>query len=781
MVRNYLIIAFRNILKYKGHSLINTLGLAVAIASCLLIFLYTQFEYSFDKFLPESDNIYLVAEQIATTPAYVWTKGKLIPEFLSQSHAGVKEGMRMRQGEFDLKYTNHRFSESGYYADSTYFTIFPLPLLAGDPQTCLDRKDGVVISEKLAKKLFRESPAYGQTLEVDFKTYVVRGVMENQPNNFSFQTDIILPFSAMPENRPIDWMNTNTMSVLLMDSKADIASLEETLHTWANTRITLQTNYSLFPLTENHLYSPEDKARRRLYSLLLIALAILVIASINFTNLVTVRGITRNQEIGVRKVLGATRKQLVFQFMGEAILMSLIATGFGAAFTDLLLPFFNDLMDLELSVNYLNNGGYFLALLMVGLGVGILSGIYPSLVLSKLAPAVSLRGKLQHNKSGMGFRNALVVIQFSLSVLLIIGTGVVWKQIQYMKSQDLQLEADGVYAINMSPEYFADPEIVARKIDVFKQKMLQHSAIEKVAFSRDIPGDRNFWGMHVTPEGRNDKVWLRWSRNDMEYFPLYEMDLIEGRNFSDSLTTDVWRTGIINETAKKLFGWETAAGKTLSWDGYEIKIIGVVKDYHFASLEEVIDPIVHFYPGTNSSESYEFVSIKLAPGPVGPTIDYIKEELQAIDPSYDFETFFVDDWFNELYEGVERNGQIVGIFAFIAIFLASLGLLGLASFIVIQRTKEIGIRKVLGASLSDILVLLGKNFTLLIGIAVLLAIPAGYLIMNSWLEAFPYRMTLQPDIFLLSGAIALILSWLTIGYHVISVARANPVDALRDD
>ena len=256
---------------------------------------------------------------------------------------------------------------------------------------------------------------------------------------------------------------------------------------------------------------------------------------------------------------------------------------------------------------------------------------------------------------------------------------------------------------------------------------------------------------------------------------------MEGRNFSDSLSTDVWRTAIINKTARKLCGWESAVGKTISWEGFEVTVIGVVKDYHFASLEQTIDPIMHFYPGAASSSHYEYISLKLAPGPVGATLDHIQKGLLEIDPAYSFESFFVDEWFNELYEEVERNGRVVGIFALIAICLASLGLLGLASFVVVQRTKEIGIRKILGASLADILVLLGKNFTLLIGIAVLLAIPLGYALMNHWLEAFPYRMALKPDIFLLSGIVALCLSWLTIGYHVWSVAKANPVDALRDD
>ena len=381
MIRNYLLITLRNVWKYKGHSLINILGLAVAISSCLLIFLYVQFEQSYDRMFQTSDQLYLVTEQDQPeNPPYIWTKGKLIPEFLLQAHSGVKEGLRMQEVELDLEQEGRRFREEGYYADSTYFSVFPFRLLEGNSHTCLNRKDGVVISQRLAQKLFAESSAFGKVLKVNFQPYVIRGIMENQPENFSFQTDIVLPFSAIPEGGFVDWGNTNTLSVIWVETHTDVAQLATVLDQWANTRVTRKVTFSLFPLTENHLYDSEDKPRRRLYSLLLIAMVILVIASINFTNLVTVRAMTRNREIGVRKVLGATRKQLIIQFMGESMLMTLIATCLGAAFTDLLLPFFNGLMDLELTINYLHNPFYFQVLIGVGIGVGFLAGIYPSLV-----------------------------------------------------------------------------------------------------------------------------------------------------------------------------------------------------------------------------------------------------------------------------------------------------------------------------------------------------------------------------------------------------------------
>lgn len=790
MLKNYLTIAWRNLIKQKGHTFINVSGLAVAIASCLLIFLYIGHERSYNQHHEHIDRIYMVGEFFQGAASF-YTRGQLVPAAI-QEISGVESGTRLQTSSTWVSTPTQRFQEGLMYVDSMYFDVFTVPFVAGTPEQAFRLANGVVISESIAAKYFDDQDALGQVLTIDFTDRVVTGVMQDMPATSTYRPDLLLPFSIPEGWGGRNWDNTNTPSFLLLHPNTNpnhVAEQIEALVTRNKSELDSEEHFSTFPFKDYHLLAnsggnwEEGSSFKQtmLQVLLAIGLAIVLIAAINFANLTTARALARTREIGVRKVLGAHRRQLISQFLGDALLLSYGAALVGAACAYAILPVFNMLLETSLVLDFTTQASPALLLLGISTGIGLLAGSYPAFVLSRFRPAESLRGRMQYSRRGAGVRNSLVVVQFALSIALILGTFVMWQQIQFMKDQDLNFDAEDVVIVPMSRSDFAlTSQAFSERMVTIKDELRRNSRIVDVSTTQSTPGDYIAYGFTFLAEGKAERVHTRWTYVDSPYFDLFGMEVVQGRTFSPDLQSDIRTAAIINEAAVKAYGWDDPIGKTIRWQpsGDPIEVIGVVKDFHYASLEEEIYPITHFYGGPSYSQ-FRHLAIKISPGPVQPVIRAIEDQLRTLDPTWPFEYEFANDQFNALYADTERQTFLVGSFAGLAILVSCLGLLGLASYTTTQRTKEIGIRKVLGASVSGIVMLLSKDIARLILIAFVAAAPLGYFAMQDWLQSFHYRLDLGVGLFLITGGLAFLIAILTVSYQAIKAAIAEPVESLR--
>ncbi len=788
MLRNYLTVALRNLGQRKGYTAIIVTSLGVAVTASLLILSYIQHERSFDTFHDEVEHLYRVGEAEEGDPVYFRTRPRLLPAVLEHI-PGVASGTRTIEANPWVSYNNQRFEESGYYVDDTFFEVFSFPLVAGDQRTVWEPPNAVVMSETLARKYFAQDDPLGKMVIIDFQEHVVTGVMADFPAASTLQADMLLPIAPLPDRwgDSWNWGNTFMPMYLRLHGEASPDEVADQMASLLQRNIDDEeaTSFLLFPMRDFHLQAAGELwtpgvsgAQKRLLVLLIIGIAILCIAAINATNLATAQALTRAREIGMRKVLGAHRGQLITQFFGEAALLSFAAMLLGSGLAWVVHPFFNEVWGTTMTLD-LRQPSVLLLILGIGGVVGLLAGSYPAFYLSRLRPVASLKGRLQHSRFSVRARNGLVVAQFALSVMLIASTLVMHKQITFMKQQELHFDDEGVVVMPLAVDDFEDEAVASSRIETLKSELLRHPAIQAVSSARAFPGISRDWATDFDVEGGAEPVHSRWTSVDDAYFPLFGIDLVEGRNFDGTREAEVWRTAIINETARAAFGWETAVGKHIDWGGDEpFEVIGVVDDFHFASLEEAIYPMVHFFGGTTAS-NYDYLAIKLGPGDVTPALAYIEEQLDVLDPARTFDYFFADAYFNQHYEEMERQSVMLGFFAGLAILIACLGLFGLASYITTQRRKEIGIRKVLGASASDVLVLLTKNIALLVLVAFVIGAPLTFLIMERWLADFAYRMELGSGLFLLAGGMALLIALGTVGYQSLRAALADPVKTIR--
>lgn len=791
MFLNYLKIALRNLLRQKGHSFINIAGLSIGIAAAILIFVYARNELLYDQFHENAEETYLVYKQRSTalgTRILYDTWVPLLPQ-LKSDYPAIVEGARLFDRDRWVQYEGQKFQENIAYADPEIFDVFSFPLIRGDAATALNDQNSIVVSQDIATKYFGSADPIGKTITVNYQQeYTVRGVLAEIPENSSIQFDFLAPFESAispdDERRNNNWNGSFLFTYVLLDKNASQSELEGQFprlvdKIWGEDgpNGTKRHQLKLRPLPD--YYNEQTNARQYAFILLAIAGAILLIASINFMNLTTARSLDRAREIGMRKVLGAERLQLIRQFLGESLVMSLIALVLGVIMAELLLPVFNNLYNLQLSLNYFGNIGALSGLLALAISVGVLAGSYPALVLSGFKPVESLKGKLKHKPSGVRLRNVLVTAQFVLSSILIMGTIIIWQQIQYMKNHSLNFKKENIIVVPTNVADFENREEAGERIKTLKHELRQVAGITSVASSSSVPGQYQGWNTFVWPEDweSEEPLRMRVAVVDETYFQTYQIPFLEGRNFSTEFETDS-EALIINETAMKAMGWDTAIGKKTGRGERQFTIVGVVKDFHWESLQNEIGPVIHRFRTTESS-AHDYISIGVNTADVSGIISLLREKWSVLDPQRTFDYFFVDDRYNSLYETEERMATVTGYFSALAIIIACLGLFALASFTVMQRTKEIGIRKSLGASAGNIIVLISKSFLGLVFIASIIAVPAAIYLMNQWLADFPYRVAIGWEVFVGTVAVSLLIALITIGYNTIKAARANPIDALR--
>jgi len=680
--------------------------------------------------------------------------------------------------------------ENAAWVDSSFFHVFDFKLLKGNPQTCLRDQFSIVFSETAAKKYFGKEDPIGQTILITGDAYPakVTGIMKDMPGNSQIKADMLLSMTTQSQRLAprVDsiWGGYWPQAFLLLRPGTNATALQAKFPAFLERRNGKEMRQSqmyatlfLEPLTDVYLHSTRNGSKSgnitNVYIFSIIAVFILLIACINFINLTTARSSERAKEVGIKKVVGAEKTQLMRQFIGESTMVSFIAFLFAVGFSVLLLPLFNQLAGKTVSTGIFSNVAYLLILLFAALGIGFLAGVYPALVLSSFKPVVVLKGRFATGTRGILLRKGLVVAQFTISIALIIGTIVVYNQMNYMRSQDLGFSKDQMMVIDTN----GDPAKNA-----FQHAVAGLRGVKSTAMSSSVPGGGN---NGAYSEIENIKGDLQVANLDLyfvdfDYLNQYRIKMVAGRGFSRDFATDTTQAMVLNEAAVKMFGYtspEQAIGKRFKQWGREGKIIGVMKDFHFRSLQEVIKPLsMRIEP-----ESNNLVSVKVSTAQLPATIAAIENKWKTLIPNRPFSYYFLDEFFDRQYRSEDRFGKLFLNFAVLAIFISCLGLLGLASYSTMQRTKEIGIRKVMGASVSKIINLLSRDFLKLVFISFFIAAPAAWFFMNHWLKDFAYRTNISWWIFLGAGLTALVIALFTISFQAIRAAVANPVKSLRTE
>jgi putative ABC transport system permease protein len=801
MFKNYLKIAWRNIARHKGYSFINIFGLAAGIACCILIMVWVQNELSYDRFNTKANRIYrlyhdlTLNSQTRTAPV---TSAPLAPA-LRQSFPEVEGAVRLSSfGDTVVKYGEKEFREDQVYlADDSIFAVFSFPMIQGDPKTALRAAYSTVINEKTARRYFGAENPLGKVLKFgDGHEYAVTGVIKDIPGNSHLDIDILCSFATwLSQNKQEAemWGRISFSTYILLAPGTDVNQFTAKMERLTNEKIGNDLKkiggslkFYLQPLTRIHLHSnfEMDFANagdiKTVYLFASVALFILLIACINFINLATARYANRALEVGLKKTLGASRWSLVRQFLGETFFVTFLAVLSACLMATLALPLLSSISGQEFSAMTFLQPLYLLSFVLFVILVGVVAGSYPAFFLSSFDPIQTLKGKLKGGAAGSLFRRILVVGQFAISIALVIGTLIIFEQMRFISGKDLGFNKAQVLVLPL-PQSKSISRAAAR------EEMASTPGVVHAGLSDELPG-MGFRMTNFIPEGRTEKEGLIMQRmdSDDQFLPTLGIPIVSGRNFSRQMKTDAAEGVLINETAAARLGWKDPLGKsfsrkssgpdgkerTLSW-----KIIGVVKDFHTLSLHEKIEPLLI----ANNQENLAFLSLRLPAGDIQGTVSRLKSRWQQIYPDQIFDSFFLDESFGKMYQAEEQFNKIFTSFSVLAILISCLGLFGLAAYMTEKRTKEVGIRKVLGASTWRIILLLSNEFGKWVLIANVIAWPLAYYFMNRWLQTFAYRTTIGIGIFLVSGLAALAIALLTVGYQSVKAARANPVDSLRNE
>jgi putative ABC transport system permease protein len=808
MIRNYLTITFRNLAKHKGYSFINIAGLAIGMACCILILLYVTDEVSFDRFHEQGKHIYrinAISSIGATSRHYAHTPPALAP-VLKESLPEIENAVRFFN-LFDLdarlEGENVRIQQT-WFVDDTIFDILTFPFLVGNKENAFADPDSIVITQETAQRLFGEEEALGKTLALPpNRSLRISGVLENVPKNSHIQFNALIPSSFLrdSEGRPAPVLRADyfceVYSFLLLRKDTDLAALDEKIASvvesrWGEMYRERGTSrvYPLIHLHDIHLHShyeyelgtPGDMNNVILFSG--IALLVLAIACFNFINLSTARSAGRAREVGIRKVFGSQKPQLIRQFLSESVAVSLISLFLGISLVTSILPLFNNLAGKHFGYDQLLKPAVLLGLLMIVALTGLIAGSFPAFILSAFHPITVLKGRFSSASKNSSLRKILVVVQFAISIFLLVGILTMVRQLDYLKNKHLGFDREHLVAV----EFYGamNNEENTKRFESLRARIEQNPGVKSVSFSGNIPGAELGYDAYL-PEGNANENTVR-ARNywvDYDFVKTYGMEIVAGRDFSRDFSTDAGEAVIINESMAKALGWGTdSLGKNIynvPRDNRLGRIVGIVKDFHSGSLKLAIRPVTL----SLNTNFFIFITARIHPVNTAETLGFLEKTLKEVslairpDRPFNFNYHFVDDDFRGKYGEEEKVRKIYIIFGCLAVFIACLGLFGLASFTVEQRTKEIGVRKVLGARLNNIIRLLSSEFTKLVLLANLLAWPFAYYAMHNWLGNFAYRIGIGWDIFVVSGITAGMVAILTVLYHSVKAALLNPVDSLR--
>ncbi|MCW5911673.1 MAG: ABC transporter permease [Cyclobacteriaceae bacterium] len=804
MYKSYFKTGWRNLLKSKVHAFINIGGLALGIASVFLMATYVKHELGYDRYYDQHENLYRITwenENPQTRTPHPMAQAMVndFPEVESAVSlsplwaAGLtREIFSIRNPENDL-----RFDESNVLAvDTTFFDVFRFPVLRGDAKKALRNVNGVLISESTAKKYFGDEDPIGKHLAVDTETSVleVMAVFKDVPDQSHFHFDMLVSYvrekSFDPDDEYYTWADFGHFNYVRLKPGADPKALEAKLMTWVRKYINMSDEYfrraiannigfRVQPVTDIHLKShlrwelETNGNIEYVYIMAAAALLTLVIACINFMNLMTAKSTDRAKEIGIRKTLGALRRQLSFQFLSESLMVTLIAVVIAVLLVEVSLPFYNSLTGHSFALHYRETVPVLMALSVV---VTLLAGIYPSLFLSSIQPYAVLKGKFRGSNKGNRLRSTLIVFQFAISMMLISGAAIIFSQLGYIQNKNLGFDKEEVLVIPVKNS------LVSKRIQTLKSELLRVDGVVSVSASSNLPGGQFNQNSVSLVEAPEHEINCSEAFVDYDFLKAMSIELVEGRFFLPENLSDSAASFVINETAARQLNSSSVVGRELHWHAYENdspvkgRIIGVMEDFHFQSFHHSVQPLIFvLYP------AYNHLVIKLNTQDFENKIAQVKNVYAQFDNTFDFEFSFLDERLDQQYKAEQRAGFVFGIFAFIAVAIACFGLFGMAMLAFHQRTKEISIRKVLGASVPGLIVLLLGDFTKLIFLAILMAVPVAWWMMDKWLDNFTYQVGIHPAVFLVSGLVLILVSWITLGYLTLKASHINPAETLKNE
>jgi putative ABC transport system permease protein len=810
MFKNYLKVAFRSLWKNKAFSAINIIGLSAGLAVCLLIVLYVVDELSYDKYTENADRIYRVDADIsfngtqfsaATTPA------PLAPALL-KDFPQIEQAVRLRNyGDIMIKKDNQNIqNHNAVFADSTFFQVFKLPMISGNPLTALNEPNSIVIDETTAKKYFNSTDVVGKSLYVDNSVSCkITAVIKDIPRQSHFHFSFIRPMHDTYHDDQRDWLSNNYLSYILVKPGVTIKTLQKNIDATINNYLLKQMeqvlhtsakdaakggNHFIYPataLTDIHLHSNKSYELEvngnitYVYIFSVIAIFILLIACVNFMNLSTARSANRAKEVGIRKVAGSLRSDLIIQFLTESVLLSFLSLVLALLISALLLPLFNQLAGKEMHVWTFFSSWMMPVLIGLVIVVGCIAGSYPAFYLSSFQPVQVLKGTIAKGFKSSWLRSSLVVFQFFISITLIIGTIVIYNQLNYIRSKEIGYNRDQVLVIN-------NTYVLDNKIKSFREEMLKISGVQSASIAGSMPTETSFnqngWFRDPTLDAKQVTIMTDFYV-DQNYIPTLGMSMASGRNFSPDFPTDSTAV-IINETAAKLLGFKNPMNEILyrpsgyaangNFTSKAFHIIGVVKDFNFSSMHDKVGPLI-----IERNENWGKVAMRINTKNIPALINQVESKWNTMAVGQPFSYSFLDADFNKIYNAEQRTGTLFITFAVFAIFIACLGLFGLVTYAAEQRTKEIGIRKVLGANIGGIVTMISKDFMKLVLVAFIIAFPVAWWAMNKWLQSFAYRINISWWVFVLAGLLTIVIALLTVSFQAIKAAIANPVKSLRTE
>jgi putative ABC transport system permease protein len=792
MLKNYITIAIRNITRNKIYSLVNIAGLTIGLTACFLILLYVQDELSYDRFHASAERVVRVVHEVTATKSGAAITSALLAPALEQEFPEIETSVRLhRYYNTILSVDDARYDENHFiFADPDFFLMFSFPLIKGNPETVLRDPFTLVITESKARKYFGDEDPVGQILMFNNEhDFVITGMMKDTPQNSHLKIDFLASFESLRSDRQAPglemWAYRNYYTYLLLRDGVSPAALEEKLPAFAESHVPgmdiTRSTFTLQPITDIHLRSSHigwDIASHSdisyIYSFSAIALFIILIACINFMNLSTARSSIRAKEIGLRKVIGANRLNLVKQFIGETILLSIIALMISVVLVELLLPTFNEISGKNMHIHYFSNLQFLSGVLLITILSGVLAGSYPALFLSSFQPVAIMKGTHTGGwKSGV-FRKALVIAQFGISIALIIGAVFVYQQLEYVRHKNLGFDKEHVLVVNNQVDQRA-----MERYERFKNEIVHYPGVVHVSGSSSVPPSLLGNNIRVHREGSSweETATLKLITTDYDFFETLDIEVISGRIFSREYGADATESFVISEAAARTLGLDEPIGIRLitQYDWLEGTIIGVVNDVHFQSLHSGTEPLIF----SMRPHWYYRIPVRIRPENIAGTMGFLESSWNEVAPEWPFQYSFVDQDYENLYRAELRLSKVIWYFTGLAIFIACLGLFALASFTIERRTKEIGVRKVLGAPVGSIVYQLSRDFTKLVVAANIIAWPVAYYFVERWLQNFAYRIDVGPVIFLMAAGVSLLIAFLTVSYQSIKAAMVNPVESLR--
>ncbi len=796
MYRSYFKISWRNLVRQKLYSTINIGGLALALTCFMTILLYVQHEFSYNSFYENADHIYRVYQKqtgnvhlgtdyFAVTPAQ-------LASVMREEFPEVVYATSVEQSSGLLSIGDQHFWKDGLAGDSQFFDVFTILFMEGNSKTALADPKSIVLTRSLAKTIFGDESPVGRSLHYqDEEGYHVTAVIDDPPSNsslrYSFIVNILYNKNYVESMKRTGWSNNSFHTFFVLADDADPSSVEKKFPALL-AKYQLPEDYADYPFNDQYFIQPLADIyfqshinsdigikgnRDAVYLFSIVALIVLLLACVNYMNLAVARSIKRSREVGLRKVVGAVRRQLIGQFLGESVLIAFLSLLLAVGLTYLLLPCFGRMMERPVELNFLSNPLLLPGLLLLVLLVGIFSGSYPALMMSSLRPMEVLKARADVKVSGFSLQRLLIIVQFAVSITLVISSLVIWQQLQYMQQKELGYDKEDVVAIRLIDRSLRG------KFQHLSNEWSQNQHILSATMSSHLPTHITSSSIISNKPGADEKEGLAIYQWQVEYnfMDVFGIKLLAGRNFSQEMSNDSEQSYLINETAAKALGWtpEEAIGKQI-YHGDSKNIIGVVRDFHMHSMHLPIQPLMIRLSENRGS----YISVKVKHGEIPETLAYLEKSIKANSP-YPLDYQFLDENFKQLYASEMKLGEIFGFFTVVSVLIASLGLFGLAAFLSGQRTKEIGIRKVLGASVQSIVVLVSKDFLRLVFIAFIVSIPVGWYAMHSWLQDFAYRVNIEWWTFALAGVLAFVIANLSIGYQSLKASLMNPVDSLQSE